>query len=40
MGSQVRVLYCPPYKNPETAMVSGFFFILKTMFSLIFSLAA
>ena len=20
MGSQVRVLYCPPYKNPETAL--------------------
>ena len=40
MGSQVRVLYCPPYKNLETAMVSGFFFIPKTMFSLIFSLTA
>ena len=40
MGSQVRVLYCPPYKSPETAMVSGFFFISKTLFSLIFSLTA
>ena len=37
---RVRVLYCPPYKNLETAMVSGFFFIPKTMFSLIFSLTA
>ena len=40
MGSQVRVLYYPPYKNLETAMVSGFFFIPKTVFSLIFSLTA
>ena len=25
MGSQVRVLYCPPYKNLEIATASGFF---------------
>ena len=40
MGSQVRVLYCPPYENLETAMVSRFFFAQKQEFSLIFSLAA
>ena len=40
MGSQVRVLYCPPDKSLEAAMVSRFFFAQKQEFSLIFSLAA
>ena len=38
MGSQVRVLYRAPPENLETMMVSRFFVLLKSGFSLIFSL--